>query len=805
MDAINVNIKTTGEVKEEFSSGLGFNPEDIDDLSRSFAPDEKLSGKDADREHVTQLLNLQQDMSEMLIARFANNMEAFKKYIPNIYEEFRNYRPKEPLEFLCTANGIPNLYFPERNEFFYKVYDPVALCNKQVDIILEKCPFKQLTYNIDKEILGQIHHRYLNEMVSYQNRLEGQTTEGNPLVTGSCPIAIVVGVGLGYHLGHLYEKIEVANLVLIEPNTDLFFASLHAFDWANLLEFISKENRGIYLMVGQSKEQVFQDLNSYYDRHGRMLAGFMWSIIHYRSKEIDAIADQLIKDYERSYSTLGFFDDHMFGVSHALTNTINKCRFINRFVDFPEEIAKRPLCVVANGPSLSADLPFLRKVQDKVIIMACGTAIETLYNAGIKPLMYAATERIKVVAEHLSIIPDDTFLDDIVLITSDVAHPETVKMFKHMGIFGKADETFFSLIALHLLDKFININGICMMNPLVGNLGAAAACEFNFNKVYFFGLDNGTKRNDLLTHPEENIFYKKNEDANKNSFDKTFQNGYEDQVEKENMSADERSALENRLSFSRLSFVGKGNFGGDVYTSYIYRLSAKYIDIVIKEHKRPEAEFFNCSDGLILEQAKPVHSDELLEKFMSFDDYDREEFLKFMDEKKTFSVDLTHEEAEKLCQKETFEFIVNTIQKILLREPRPKTRIECVFLMQEICELINQIRYSRDRFITDFVDGSTSNMFIMILRILYLTPDEKEALKHAEAHFSYYNDFLEDCKKLYRYMPDYCAENHHVYLNGKIGFDHEDSKAPVLIPRKPYVTGEDRDNYPVRKFVKRYE
>lgn len=790
LSAINIDLKTRDEVEEEFSSGLGFDPSNLDELSKQVDPLKEEDSSD----HLRNLIDLQQRMSDMLIDRFAANMEAFKKYIPDIYRRFHNYSPTETIEFLCTSNGNPNLFFNERNEFFYKAYDPVALCNKQVEIVLEKCPFKQLTYNVDHEKLGQIHHRYLNDLA--RDQMKWIPNNSSPLLSNSCPIAIIVGIGLGYHIGHLYEKIEIGNLILIEPNIDLFFASLHTFDWANLLEFINKERRGIYLMVGQTREEVFEDLNSYYERHGRMLAGFMWSMVHYRSDEVNEIADKIVQDYERSFATLGFLDDHFFGLSHAMYLATHHARLVRHDVQIPDEFLNVPVCVVANGPSLSKDLPLLRKVQDKVIIIACGTALETLYSAGIRPFFYGATERLKVVAESLSLIPDKEFIEELVLLTSDVTHPDTFNMFKHTAIFGKSDETFFCLAGINLFHRYRPINGLCLMNPLVGNLGVAASGQLRFKNIYLFGVDNGTKRDDRAVHPDESRTYTKERQA------------LELNAKPESeLTDEEKAAKRNMEGLKRLNYVGEGNFGGQVYTSYLYKLSALYMKVIINAYEKGEygVKYYNCSDGLKVEGAEPLDPSGLLEEWSQLPDVDFKALRDFIDEKKTFDLNLTEEEAVKLCKYETFDYVVDTIKSVINKEERPKTRLEFVMLLQSICEMFTLLRKSPDAFVADILDGSIYNYFIMVIRVLYLTADEQEAIERAEKHMVTVCDFLDDAKALYRHVPYYYAEDHQKFLNGKIGFDHPDSEAPDIRIREPLVTQEDRDNYPIRKFVKRYE
>lgn len=793
LSAINIDLKTRNEVENEFTSGLGFDPSNLDDLSERFAPLQE--DTDTSEAHIKKLMEMQQDMTEMLIDRFASNMEAFKKFIPDIYRRFHNYSPTETLEFLCTSNGNPNLFFAERNEFFYKAYDPVALCNKQVDIVLERCPFKQLTYNVDHENLGQIHHRYLNDLARAQ--MEWIPQNSNPLLANSCPIAIIVGIGLGYHIGYLYEKIEIGNLILIEPNIDLFFASLHTFDWANLLEFISSQRRGIYLMVGQTKDEVFEDLNGFYERHGRMLAGFMWSMVHYRSKEVNEIADRLVEDYERSFATLGFIDDHFFGLSHAMYMATHHARFVRHDVAIPDEYLDTPLCVVANGPSLSKDLPLLRKMQDKVIILACGTALETLYNAGIQPTFYGATERLKVVAESLSLIPDKDYIQSTILLTSDVCHPDTFNLFKHTAIFGKSDETFFCLAGLNLFERYRPINGICMMNPLVGNLGVAAAGQLRFKKIYLFGVDNGTKREDKITHPLESRTYHKTRLINR------LQSRKDEELTKE-----ELAAKKNLESMNSLTYTGEGNFGGTVHTSYLYKLSALYMKVAITNYskdKKFECTYYNCSDGLKIEGTTPLHSEELWDEWSKLPDVDFKRLVEFFDNEKTFDLNLTEEEAVALCKYDSFDFVIDTIKKALTKPERPQSRLDFVMLMQSVCEMFTALRRSRDAFISDMIDGSIYNYFIMVVRVLYLTADEEEAIKRAEQHITTICDFLEDAKVLYRHVPYYYAEDHQKFLNGKVGFDHPDSKAPELLTRPPLVSEDERDSNPIKKFVKRYE
>lgn len=147
-------------------------------------------------------------------------------------------------------------------------------------MLLENQYFYQVHYSNERDPFGQSHIRYMNDTI---HLLKGcKLKPDTPRLSGSMPCCIMFGVGLGYALEHLYSSIEVANLILIEPDNDVFFASLHTIEWAPLIEFLQQNRYGLYLMLGEDKENLYNDLGDFYDRHGRFQAGFFWNFVHYR-------------------------------------------------------------------------------------------------------------------------------------------------------------------------------------------------------------------------------------------------------------------------------------------------------------------------------------------------------------------------------------------------------------------------------------------------------------------------------------------------------------------------------------------
>ncbi len=727
--------------------------------------DEKeLSQEDLAR--IKKLQQLQSEMSDRLIVNFQNNIKAFEKYLPDIASTFKDYKPKRTIEFFCSENGIPNLLFTDSNDIFYKTDDPFAYCAKQVETALENKIFRIVKYEKEHDWCGQIHFRYLNEAVGICSSSEKEKL--TPQTTMSMPNCVVLGIGLGYPLAELYARVEIVNLIAVEPDTDLFFASLHAFDWAHLLEYVHENNFGLYLMVGQTPEQLFDDMHLFYLNHGRFLSSFFWEFVHYQSETISNMRLELQKDYTRTFNAMGFFDDHMFGISHALYAIEHH----KQFVCIPEsekdnELFKRPVFIVGSGPSLDADIPFLRKNQDKAIIIACGTALDSLYHAGIKPDFYACTERTPQVADTLLNIPDRHFFDDLILLATDVVHPDTQEIFKNTGIFLKPDEPFYWL-AVSRIPEARALNVAQLINPLVGNMGLSSALHMNFFNLYLFGLDNGRKVGLKQMHSKYTKLYQEHE-------------------------------VRDDTGSYRISDLVRANFGGMCESGFFYKMSVRHMELLLNAFK-DKAKCYNCSDGSLITGAVPVHSDTL--DFDNLPSINKEEFHRFFIENYTREIKADSEAIDRVIGRKDFCNLINKFKEIW--ETKAESRIDFIKKMEGTSEILSYLQRSTDgRYKAYCLEGTVESLFITLLRSLYLNSDLSECLNMAGKIVKIYLNFLDDAAKLYEYLPNYILGPHQKILAGKVGFDHEDSKAPEV----PVIHSLRTDNSGVyaEKFVKKYE
>ena len=100
------------------------------------------------------------------------------------------------------------------------------------------------------------------------------------------------------------------------------------------------------------------------------------------------------------------------------------------------------------------------------------------------------------------------------------------------------------------------------------------------------------------------------------------------------------------------------------------------------------------------------------------------------------------------------------------------------------------------------LEGTVQTIFIMALNALYHLGNEEQAVLTAFKTVKCCKNFLSDAKKLFKLLPNYILGEHRALLHGRLGFDHDDSKAPPLPPQRSFYPQPPHDQCKV--FKKRY-
>ncbi|MEA3314429.1 MAG: 6-hydroxymethylpterin diphosphokinase MptE-like protein, partial [Campylobacterota bacterium] len=221
--------------------------------------------------------------------------------------------------------------------------------------------------------------------------------------------------------------------------------------------------------------------------------------------------------------------------------------------------------VIGNGPSLDNYIKIIKKYRDNAIVIASGTAINSLYNYNIVADIYVAIERTITVYDSISDLPKD-YLDKITIIGMNTIHPRLFTQFNKKFMFLKSQDTGTDFIN-NSKYKILNHS-----NPTVTNGALSLAISLGFKNICLFGIDFGYK--DSKNHHSKNSIYL---DKSHKYFEKEFK----DEIEIEGVDRD------------------------IIYTQEIYNNSRKYIELLIKDSSK-DINIYNFSNGAKIEGTKRV-------------------------------------------------------------------------------------------------------------------------------------------------------------------------------------------------------
>ncbi len=668
----------------------------------------------AEAEHLIERLGAQAKqeaaMAEVLPVRFEKNIEAFSKYLPDVANQFRDYKPMRPSRFFCTENGIPNLLWLDTNVAQYGS-DPFGECLQQVESVLNSHKLTRIAYGKEENFFNQIHVDYLNKLVVLNSEAEKELEIKHSAID-SVPLVLMFGVGLGYQIGYLFERCDVANFFIFEPDLDVFYASLYSFDWAPFLDYVASENKGFHIFLGQDENSIMQDVSKTVADRGAFLTSTLLSFWHYPSDEIFKLIDRVIQEFFLLSKGWGFFDDNLFALAHSAENITSGIPFLKRNKKINPAWKKTPVFVIGNGPSLDSALPYIEKYQNSAVILACGSSISALHRAGIKPDIYVSVERTKSMSDFLELLNEPDYLRDILFLSTDVTHPEHKQFFERIGLGFKFNEPMFSILSINYPELFDQLAPLQATNPLVGNIGLSMPITLGFEELYMFGLDNGYK-DDGHCHSKLSAYYD-----------------------------DDGQQIDALTRTASGDMVVPGNFGGTVISNPLFSMAAHVMGNLLE--KMTHVHCFNCSDGAKIRGAIPLHlediiiSDEIINKKALIDHVYNDLYS---------PIKLTKEQ---ILDKLDVDFFNELVDRLILEWNEPlSSRVDMTLRMQRQYEYMKILADTRQHHIHRVLIGTLNYVFSLVSVLAYRFEDETKTMEFVAKGVKIIQEYLTKTKELY--------------------------------------------------------
>jgi hypothetical protein len=503
---------------------------------------------------------------------FTRNIDAFKRYVPNIAKEFANYKP--------------SYWFPVQNhEGAVNVLSRVSLSNWYSDSPFQDAKinfenFKEYP-NKDGLVLGyngvKLKHYYHFQFVKKAEKLLKEAGDK----TSKLPqeIKSLILFGIGPQLETLFDNNEVEKLFICEPNRDLFNASLYLIDWAGILRRIDETGGRLYINVGDDGSNLFKDLLNQFYAVGPYILANTYFYQTYNNVTMEHTISQLREQLQVVIAMGENFDHARYGIAHT-KETI--CRKYPLLISKPANklsLADKdvPIFIVGNGPSLDSAIDNIKLLKERAIVVSCGTALMPLYKNGIVPDFHAEIEQNRSTFDWSCRIDDFDYLKKVDLLSCNGIHPDTCELFRNTYIAFKEGESS-TVSSLNLLGQK-NYEELQFAYPTVSNFAINLFTLLGFQQLYLFGIDLGFVQQDK--HHSK-------------------QSGYYDKQGNEKYSYKERH---------NTNIVVPGNFRQTVFTKYEFKVSKAIIERTLA---KKQIDCFNTSDGALILGTKPLKVDDIL-------------------------------------------------------------------------------------------------------------------------------------------------------------------------------------------------
>ncbi|EAJ6045759.1 motility associated factor glycosyltransferase family protein [Campylobacter jejuni] len=310
------------------------------------------------------------------------------------------------------------------------------------------------------------------------------------------PVLYFYGFGNGVLFKALLQNKNHQHIVVFEKDIEIIWIMFHILDFSNELQ-------SARLMILENDKLQTQDYNElcsfkpffqfsriyflelmshYYER-------FHEDVLELNKKLVQYFKDSIISHGNDSTDTLQGIEQFVYNLPQMITHP-----------SYKELLSKRKnlsdtAIIVSTGPSLTKQLPLLKKYASKATIFCADSSYPILAKHGIKPDYVCMLERTEITAEFFN-HDFGEFDRDIVFICAGVVHPKAIEYLKGRNL----------VITQKVLGLpyYINLKDFsyAAVGFSVAHMLAYLATYLNHKNIIFIGQDLAYAENGN-SHPDD--------------------------------------------------------------------------------------------------------------------------------------------------------------------------------------------------------------------------------------------------------------------------------------------------------------
>ncbi|RED52438.1 motility associated factor glycosyltransferase family protein [Aestuariispira insulae] len=387
--------------------------------------------------------------------------------------------------------------------------------------------------------------------------LEQGLEKGGRQVDPDGGFVVVLGIGLGLHVGRLIEELDVRMLVISEQFDEFLYHAMHLHDLSEWYETLEGRGGNLVFILGDDPTHVTNLIYGHIKNSAFGLADGSYFYVHYNSYVMREVERQFIDRVPIISGSPGFFEDELVMMENCFRNITGY--EAQTFNDKGRILKQTPVFIIGSGPSLDDAVDQIRALRDQVILVTCGTGLGTMLNYGFKPDFHVELENTPGPLEIITGLSKKYDLGGITLIASNTVHPEVPAFFDRRILYFRDSVTSTKMFGQGYSEVF-------NAAPTVTNVGSRITLGMGFRTLYLFGVDFGTRVADRH-HSEQSVY------------DEDFLKTHPD-----------------HKKASQYDLKARGNFGGVIHTSRSFLSASIFFSTL--QASFPEARLINCSDGI---------------------------------------------------------------------------------------------------------------------------------------------------------------------------------------------------------------
>ena len=291
--------------------------------------------------------------------------------------------------------------------------------------------------------------------------------------------AVIIGMGLGYHLEMLIKECPHRQLVVVEPDPDLFLAAMTARDLRKLLS-----HPHLHLIV---TDDTIGAVDALFQQHGKALLQqqhfLIWPATSRYAPDFWTRFQRRAVDVLRSTRT-----------TLATTQIFSTAWMDNFFANLEASLSDpgvsslfpcfsgRPAIIASAGPSLETNVGLLRDVKGRAVIIAAGSTINPLLKHGVEPDLLVSFDAGKANYRHFEHLDSHK----LPLVYIPTIFPRIIEKYKGPRFSASMDMTpyiswFYEMLELE--------KGTLTSGPSVANISWDLARRMGLGPIILVGQD----------------------------------------------------------------------------------------------------------------------------------------------------------------------------------------------------------------------------------------------------------------------------------------------------------------------------